>query len=418
MKQFAQLGALSALNIAISFLYQWYVLAQLGPGGETDALFAGMTLPQVVLAIISGSLMHVLVPILAGESEQNLRRDAWGLLVLIGGLFSFLAVLLYAAAPWWIPLIVPGFDDATVALTIELTRIQLIGMVLSAINGVQWAAYHARQKFVWPEFAPVLAGAFAFLLLIWALPRLGVVAAAWIITLRVALQTLLLVPGMGRPALPSLTAPAIRQAWKRIKPLLMGTAYYKSDPLVDRFLLSTASSGNLSLYYLAQQVFSAAGQVVSRAIAAPVVPMLSMLYKTGDRDGFRRVYRRKLMQVGGISLLGLLILVWMGRPLLVLLLGHGSLSTDDLELLWLVMLFMSGQFAVANLGVIMTSAFYSIGDTNSPTIVGMVSYSAGIVIKIILFNFMGTLGLALAVTIYFLISLALMSKKISETKYV
>ena len=59
MKQAIQLGTLSAANIGVAFLFQWYVLTHLGPGIETDALFAGMTLPQLVLAVISGSLMHV-----------------------------------------------------------------------------------------------------------------------------------------------------------------------------------------------------------------------------------------------------------------------------------------------------------------------------------------------------------------------
>jgi len=138
MKQTLQLGALSAANIGIAFLFQWYVITQLGPGLESDALFAGMTIPQLVLAVISGSLMHVLVPILAGESEDRLRHDAWSLLVLIGGLFGFLAVVLYATAPWWVPFTVPGFDETGKTLTVELTRIQLIGMVFTAINGVQW----------------------------------------------------------------------------------------------------------------------------------------------------------------------------------------------------------------------------------------------------------------------------------------
>ena len=66
MKQAMQLGTLSAASIGVAFLFQWYVLTQLGPGMETDAFFAGMTLPQLVLAVISGSLMHVLVPLTSG----------------------------------------------------------------------------------------------------------------------------------------------------------------------------------------------------------------------------------------------------------------------------------------------------------------------------------------------------------------
>jgi len=407
MKQTVQLGTLSAANIGIAILFQWYVLTQLGPGMETDALFAGMTLPQLVLAVISGSLMHVLVPLLAGEDEDRLRHDAWGFLVLIAGLFGLLATILYVCAPQWIPLTVPGFDEAGKALTVELTRIQLIGMVFAAINGVQWAAYHARQQFVRAEFTPLLASAFALLLLIWALPRYGVIAAAWISTLRMALQTFLLVPGMGKPVWPDLRSPAISVAWQRIKPLLLGTAYYKTDPLVDRFLLSTTSSGSLSLYYLAQQLYGAVSQVLNKAIAAPLVPQLSKFHKAGDSDGFRRAYHRKLWQVGAISLSGLFILGLFGQAMLDLLVGHGNVSVNNVKELWWIMLWLGGVFVGGAAGQICSSSFYACGDTITPTRMSMLTYTVYIPSKVAAFYLWGVIGLAIATSIYYITNLSL-----------
>lgn len=408
MKQTVQLGALSAVNIGIAFLSQWYVLTQLGPGIETDALFAGMTIPLLVLSVISGSLMHVLVPILAGESEDRLRHDAWGLLVLVGGLFGILALLLYVAAPWWIPITVPGFSEAGQALTIELTRIQLIGMVFAAINGVQWAAYHARQQFVWAEFSPILASAFALLLLIFALPRFGVIAAAWISTLSMGLQTLLLSPGIGRPVRPNLKSVAIHQAWQRIKPLLLGTAYYKTDPLVDRFLLSTATSGSLSLYYLAQQIYGAASQVINKAVAAPLVPMLSKFHNAGDVESFRRTYHRKLWQVGMIGIAGLLFLGLFGQSVLYLLVGHGNISDDNVKELWWVMIWLGGMFIGGVAGQICSSTFYACGNTITPTRMSMMTYTVYIPCKVAVFYFWGMIGLAIVTSIYYITNLLLL----------
>lgn len=402
MKQTVQLGALSAANIGVAFLFQWYVLTQLGPGIETDALFAGMTIPLLVLSVISGSLMHVLVPILAGESEDRLRHNAWGLLVLVGGLLGILAILLYVSAPWWIPITVPGFSEAGQALTVELTRIQLIGMVFAAINGVQWAAYHARQQFVWAEFTPMLASAFALLLLIWALPRFGVIAAAWISTLRMGLQTLLLAPGMGRPVRPDLKSVAIQQAWRRIKPLLLGTAYYKTDPLVDRFLLSTASSGSLSLYYLAQQIYGAASQVLNKAIATPLVPLLSKLHKEGDSDGFRRVYLQRLWQVSAIGIVSLLVLGLFGQAMLGLLVGHGSVSSDNVKELWWIMIWLGGMFIGGVTGQICSTSFYACGDTITPTRMSMLTYTVYIPCKVAAFYFSSVIGLAIVTSIYYI----------------
>jgi putative peptidoglycan lipid II flippase len=391
-----QLGILSASNILVAFAFQWYVLTRLGSGAETDALFAGMTIPQLLLAVVSDSLMHVLVPLLAGEDREQSRHDAWGFALLVGGLFSLLGLLFAATAPWWVPLAAPGFTPAGHSLMIELTRIQLVGMVFIAINGVQWAAYHARQQFLWVESTPILANLAAVLLLVWALPRYGVVAAAWILTLRSALQTLLLAPGLGRPVRVDLGSPTLQRAWKRIRPLLLGTAYYKTDPLVDRFFLSTAGSGSLSLYHFAQQLYNAVGQVINRAIAAPLVPVLSCLHKAGDRSGFRRLYRRKILEVGALGLAALAVLVLAGERLLGLLVGHGSISARNVHELWWMMIWLGGMFLGGVLGQISSSSFYAAGDTTTPTRYAIYTYTLYLPLKILCFLRFGIMGLALA----------------------
>ena len=417
MKQAIQLATLSAANIVIAFLFQWYVITSIGPGIETDALFAGMTLPQLVLAVISGSLMHVLVPLLAGEEESEVRRDAWMFFVLVGGIFSFLAGGLYLSANLWVPYTVPGFDAKGLSLTIELTRVQLIGMVFAAVNGVQWAAYHARQKFFFADFTPIVASAVSFALLVWALPRYGVLAAAWIGTLRFALQTIFLAPGMGWPVRPNRDSAAIKAAWRRIKPLLLGTAYYKTDVLVDRLLLSTAASGTLSLYYLAQQIYGAIITVLNKAIATPLVPLLSSLSKSGDQLAFKRAYRARLLQVGVISSVVLLALALLGRWGLTLLIGYGNITSDDLDGLWWVMIWLGGMFFGGALGHITSATFYSVGDTVTPTRIGIISYTIYIPVKLASYLHFGVPGLAISTSIYFMANLVAQGL-ILERRYV
>lgn len=409
-----QLGGLSTVNIGLTFLLQWYTLTQLGPGIGTDALFAGMTLPQLVLAVISGSLMHVLVPLLAGEDHDELRRDAWVFFALVCGLFGLLAIVLYETALWWIPLIVPGFDESGKQLAVNLTRIQLIGMVFTAINGVQWAVYHAKQQFYWAEIAPLVAGIVSLIVLAWTLPSYGIQAAAWVSVLRVALQTLLLAPGMGKPILPDLNRFAIGIAWQRIRPLLLGTAYYKTDPLVDRYLLSTAASGNLSLYYLAQQIYAAVSQVVNKAIVTPMVPQLSKLHKDGETAEFQRIYRRNILRVGLISITGMAILGLFGRVLLDTLIGHGRVSADNVQELWWIMIWLAGAFVGGALGQISSSSFYASGDTKTPTYIGIWSYTLYIPAKIVAYYSFGIVGLALATSSFYIINFALQDRHLKS----
>lgn len=407
MKKTIQLGLLAATNIGVTFLFQWYVLTQLGPGVETDALFAGMTIPQLVLAVISGSLVHVLVPLLSGENKEQLRHNAWCFLVLVGGLFTLLAVGLYVLAPWWVPITVPGFNDSGQALTIKLTRIQLVGMVFTAVNGVQWATYYAKQQYLRAEFTPLLASILTLFVLIWALPRFGIVAAAWVSTLRMGLQTLFLSSGMGRPVRPQLNSPTIHQAWKRIKPLLLGTMYYKTDLVVDRFLLSSANSGTLSLFYLSQQIYGAVSQILNKAISAPLVPMLSTYYKNHDEVNFKKTYNTKLIQVSLICIFLVVVLVLFGEILLKLLVGYGNITENNIISLYWILICLCGMFIGGVCGQISTSFFYSRGNTIVPTRVGIYSYTIYLPLKIFIYYKYGIIGIAITISFFYLFNFLL-----------
>ena len=69
MKLNLALGWLAATNLLLGLLIQWYVVTRLGVGMATDALYAGMAVPQLVLAVVGGSLGHVLVPLLDARGQ-------------------------------------------------------------------------------------------------------------------------------------------------------------------------------------------------------------------------------------------------------------------------------------------------------------------------------------------------------------
>lgn len=392
----------------------------LGVSQETDAFFAGMTIPQLILAVISSSLIHVLVPLFSGEDDIQIRQDTWTFLILISGFFATLALILATTAEWWVPLIVPGFNAETKMLTITLTRIQLLGMIFSAVNGVQWASYHAKRQFIWVESVPILTSLFGLGALTWALPRYGIIAAAWIASARLALQTLLLIPSLGRPVKPDFKRPKIRHAWRRIKPLLWGTSYYKTDQLINRFLLSGATGGSLSLYYLANQIYEAIGYVFDKAIVGPMAPVLSSLHKQGDFPTLQKLYSRKVGTTLALGLAGFIVLIVCGQQLLSLLLDYGRISRANVVDLWWIMLWLSGLMIGGMGTMVVNKTFYSLGETALPTKIASLTYTLQIPVKIGAYNQFGVAGLALAVTLYHLLKFCVLmiyfSKKIGALR--
>src|SRR2546430_5267587 len=272
----------------------WYIVTRLGVGIETDAFFASGALPQLIFLVASFSLTQVLVPLLVTEDEKNFRRDAWGFFLAVSGFFCLTSVILFLTAPYWVSLIVPGFSPEARQLTITLSRIQLLAMIGNASVVVLWSVYYARQQYLWTELSSVLANAVSLLFLFWTLSRYGIVAAAWATVLNLGLKVVMLMPALGRWEWPQWNSYAMKEAWRRIKPFLLGQTYAKSDPLIDRFLTSLGGAGNLSLLYIGQQVCSAINLITTKAISSPSVPRLAIAAKQNDWVEFRRVYRHRL----------------------------------------------------------------------------------------------------------------------------
>jgi putative peptidoglycan lipid II flippase len=400
MKRSLQLGILASTNIGINFLSQSYILVKLGPGIETDALFAGLTIPQIFLAIVNGSLVSVLVPLLAGKNKKDMNSLSWNFIIIIIFLFIILNSLLYVTAQFWIPISVPGFSLEAKSLTIALTRIQLIGTLFIAINGIQYAFYSANKKFAIFDLIQLISSLLGLIALFFLIPIYGSYAAAWIFTLRSVFQVLLAFPSMGKPELNNSMYPSIKIGWQNLKPLLFGSIYYKTDTFIDRFLLSSGNSGSLSLYYLSQQVYGIGNQVVGKTFSIPIVPILSEYNQTKNQALFRLTYLTTLKKVLFSSIIFFVLVIFARKYLSSVLIIHANFSTNSLNDFFLIMLFLSGMFLGNNLGQVSSSSFYALGNTLLPTRIGMYTYTIYVPIKILMFNYYGLLGLAFSTSLF------------------
>lgn len=391
---------LTALSTIVVFAYQWFVVTQLGAGSGTDALFAGMVVPQLVLNVISGSLAFVLVPMLSVTDEKTNSSAVWSFAIALAAVFGVLAVILWLLAPWWVPLTVPGFDALAMSQTVTLTRIQLLGMFFSGLGAPFNAAYQAQNRFVHPALMSVIAGFLALIFVVGLLEAGGVEIAAWGLTLRSSLQFVLQVP-IGFPfSRPNFGNSRFLDSLRKLRPLIAGTIYYKTDQLLDRFLASMAPTGSVSLLHLAQQIYAGANLILVNAIAAPAVPRMSTHSSNGDMHLLRRDIMRTLMVLMGLGLAIFAMIVYPGRYLLLFLFAHGNLKESAITELWMIMLALGLVWFSGLTGQVFSSGFYSMSDTTTPTRIGVVGFSLGIVLKIAGFLFYGVIGIAIATGIY------------------
>ena len=76
MRLGTSLCLLAAGQLLASFGIQWYTIARLGVGSDTDALYAGSTLLQLCSAVVLDQVSFVLVPLLAHQRRPEVRSTA------------------------------------------------------------------------------------------------------------------------------------------------------------------------------------------------------------------------------------------------------------------------------------------------------------------------------------------------------
>ena len=407
------IAAAAGGTILLSFVSQWYILTTLGAGRASDSYFAALAVPVVILYVLGDPLSRVALPLMSVKSGNEQSTYAWTAIDVSVAMFAGLAVVLGLLAPLIVHYLVPGFDAGAKTATADLIRILALGMVLQGTGMIARSSWQARGSFVWPSVAGAIAVAASLLFLVLTLKHNGVAMAAWAFNLRFGVEFLLLLLPLGHFSRPHLNeAPLLL---RKARPLILGAAYFRTDVIVDRILTSLAPAGTLSLLYLAQQLLAAAGQVINQSFVAPLIPGLARSAHARDWASFSHSVRSWSSRLVGLAALLVLGLVLLGKPVLSLLFSHRAMGAAEIERL-MTLIFALGGMLVADAVVYLAySAFYSAGDTLTPTVTTAVLYSITVVAKIAAFMLGGVIALAITISIYYianaiLLQLALRSK--------
>lgn len=396
------LAGLAAAQLALGLALQFAVLVVLGAGSATDAYVAALTLPMLAVAVLALPLHNLWLPRLAVlAADRAAWRRAQGLaqgqlLALVGGA----AVLVAASASGWVPLLFPGLTPLQAELTVQLSRILLLGAVCQAQAGLSTAALRSGERFMAAESVTVLVSAAALAALLLVLPRYGVIGAAWVGVGRSAAVAFILHSMAGRPGVALLDGIKDATLWRPARALIAGSAVFKCEPLVDRFWASQAAAGGLTVLNLAQTGIGAVAQILERAVCMPLVPGLARMAEAHDFAGMQRLCRRCLLRVSACTaFVGLLLLL--SQPLWeVLMQGLFKLAPADARQMWWVCLALVGFLHVSAAGGVPVAAFYAMGDTRTPVLLSLAAFLVGVGLKAAGFLLVGLPGLALATSVY------------------
>ncbi len=345
-----------------------------GASAQLDAYYAAFELPDGLFTILAGSAMATtLIPILSARIRRDQHEEAWRLVSAVINL----AVLIVTAtglvsaifAPQVIRLVAPGFDSEQIQLGAMLMRLVLIQTLIFTVSGILVGVLRAYQHFLLPALAPVCYTVGRILGTLHLAPRWGIFGLAWGGVGGAVIYFLILLPGLVRFRArwwPTLTHPDLRALWKLIGPRMLGLGATYLNFVLPTFLGSRLSTGAISAYEYGWRLMQFPQTIIGTALGITVFPTLAELANSNDRDGLRDTASWALRLVLALAVPAAVGLLFLGRPLTVLLLQRGAFDATTTDRVFLALQFFALGLVFHSALEVISRLFYAQQDMWTP----------------------------------------------------
>ena len=376
---------------------------------DLDAFYAAFPIPNLIFEIVAaGAIASAVIPILAGLRATGETDRAWHvastILNLMLVLVAALAVLAALAAPLLVPLIAPGFTAEEQALTVELTRVMLIGPVFLALGAVATSILNASGRFAAAAMAPIaynLALIAAPLLLadtmgVYCL-ALGVVAGSM---LHFGVQILpMRRAGFRYAPRVDIGDRQARDALVLMVPRAIGLTAGQLTFVVATAVASGLGAGSVAAFSIAFSVFQIPLGVLGIPMGIVAMPTLAAHLARGEDDRYvdllTRALRLLLWAVAPLTVLGIVL----RQEVAALLFQYGQIDMAAVALvaapLGVLLLGLASESAVN----VLARAFYAARNTLIPVLAALVAVAVNCVLMVALGTALGLPGMSLAIVI-------------------
>ncbi len=406
-------GLVMTAAAVVSRLLGWIRLlvigAQFGATSELDAYLAAFRIPDAIFQlVVAGALSAALIPVYAGYRARGEEDEGWALassvinLVLLALVVA--SALMALAAPWLVPIIAPGFDADTTALTVQLTQIMLLSPVFIGLGAVISGLLQAHGTFGPTALAPLVYNIAIIGAAVFLAPTLGIEAlAAGVVVgaighLVVQLPALRRLGPHWRPRI-DLRHRGVRRVTVLMGPRFLGLAAGQINLIVSTALASSLAAGSITAFTYAFPLSQLPVGIIGVSIAVALFPTLSRDAALGRASEIRRQVNASLRVLFFVSAPLAVLMIILREPLAAVFFEYGLFDAESAERTASALAWFAIGVPAHVVVHVLARAFYAMQDTWTPVVWAVIAVVSNIVLMLLLVDPMGVEGLALALSI-------------------
>lgn len=406
----ALLGVASLASRLVGVVRDRLLSGTFGAGADLDAYYAAFRAPDLiynlfVLGAITAGFIPVFTTYLAGgkdEMTEEANELASAVMTVLGSLLLGLAVFGIIAAPFFVPLLAPGFDAAGQALTIKLARIMFLSPVFLGLSGVLGGILQTRRRFFIYALAPVLYNVGIIAGTLTLSRSYGVAGVAAGVALGAAMHFLVQLWACAASGFRYRFAwkpghKGVRDIARLTAPRTLSLAVSQVNLVLLTGMASTLGAGGLAVFSLANNLQSLPVGVIGVSFAVAAFPLIAELASKRDDAAFVAALAKTAKTILFLVVPATVAIVLLRAQLVRVILGTGRFDwADTIATADTLSFFALSLFAQALLPLL-ARAFFAYHDAKTPLIAAAFTV---VVERVLAWKFaeagMGAPGLALA----------------------
>lgn len=398
---------ITLLSKITGFLREILLGSAYGATYVTDAYLVSLTIPQTLFASIAAAIGTTYIPLYSRirveEGPEEAVRFTNRVLNVVLVISTALAVLGMVFTRPIVSLIAMGFKGEVLELAVGFTRITFPMIIFIGMCQIFISFLQANNEFALPALIGIPNNMIiiAVLLLSDMVGSYGLVFGTLVGSV---VQLAVLLPGVFKKDYRYSTTlnfkdPYVTKVAALALPVMLGSTVQQLNALIDRMLASGLPEGSISALNFANRLNGFAYGLFTVSLATVIYPLLSRLSAEKDMAGFKDTLIKAFNVITLIILPITVGAVILRQPIVSVLFERGQFDARATSMTASALMFYSLGMVFYGYRDVLNRTFYSLQDTRTPTLNGVLTVLCNIVLNLILVRFMQHDGLALATSL-------------------
>ena len=409
----ATIGLMIAMMIAklLGFVREMVLASSYGASMYSDAYLVSMNIPLVILNIIGMALSTILIPMYCEINKNHGDKQALkfinniiNIVIVICIILSIIGIIFTEPI---VKLFAIGFKGNTFKVAVDFTRVLLISMTFTALSYIMTAYLQIKNNFTIPGLISVPKNIIIIISIIISV-KYNPYIMIWGTLIGILSELLFQLPFAIKENYKyefyiNIKDDFIKKSILLSIPVLIGVSVNQINTMVDRTLASTLTEGSISALNYANKLTGFVWTLFITSISSVIYPMLSKLVTEDNKEEFKQFIKKSVNSIIILVLPISIGAIVLANPIVKLLFQRGAFDSNATNMTAIALAMYSIGMLGSGLRELLGKVFYSLKDTKTPMINGMISMVINILLNLILIKYLKIVGLAISTSIAFII---------------